>query len=250
MFGRGGDDEEAATLVQEALDCKPNDREFRAYLEHLVEMIGSPVSSGSGFVCAEGGYILTNNHVVAGPGKLWVRVSGQKEVPAKVIAADESQDIALIQLDDTTGAAGTLKPLKISASPLGRGAEVGAFGYPLGDILGGEVKFTKGAISALPSKGTENMYLLQVEVNHGNSGGPLCNMGGQVVGIVSAKSNSQGGNDSYGMAIPAEVAIAYLKAHLPGYKGPPAKDPPKLDGWDKVDPIVSPSVLMIVKKMR
>ena len=94
------------------------------------------------------------------------------------------------------------------------------------------------------------MYLLNCEVNHGNSGGPLCDMHGQVVGIVSAKSTSQGGNDSYGMALPAEVAIAYLKEHLPGYKDPAAKDAPKLEGWDKVDALVSPSVLMIVKKIR
>ena len=116
MFGRGGDDEMAATLVQEALDCKPNDPEFRAYLQHLVEMIGGPVSSGSGFVVAEGGYILTNNHVVAGPGKLWVRVSGQKEVQADVIAADEKRDIALIKLQDPATA--SLKPLKISPNAL------------------------------------------------------------------------------------------------------------------------------------
>ena len=52
------------------------------------------------------------------------------------------------------------------------------------------------------------------------------------------------------MALPAEVAIAYLKANLPSYKTPAAKDAPKLEGWDKVDSLVSPSVLMIVKKIR
>jgi hypothetical protein len=71
------------------------------------------------------------------------------------------------------------------------------------------------------------------------------------VGIVSAKSFASKGVESYGMALPGAVAINYLKANLPGYK-PPAAAPAaaKFDGWDKVDELVNPSVLMIIKRMR
>lgn len=249
LFAKAKDSEDAARFLQEAVDCHPNDPELKAYLDGLAEMVGGPISSGSGFVCAPGGYILTNNHVVAGQGKIFVRITGeQKEGQAEVVAADPKRDIALIHLLGDAGA--KLKPLKISSTALGRGAAVSAFGFPLGDVLGGGLKLTTGVISALPNKESEEMYLLNCEVNPGNSGGPLCDMHGQVVGIVSAKSFSSKGVESYGMALPAEVAIAYLKEHLPGYQPPAGAAAAKLDGWDKVDQLVSPSVLMIIKRMR
>jgi S1-C subfamily serine protease len=250
LYAKAKDPEDAARYLQEAIDSHPTDPELKAYLNELSEVVGGPVSSGSGFICATGGYILTNNHVVAGQGKIWVRIAGQeKEAQAEVMAADEKRDIALIHLLENAGA--KLKPLLISPVALGRGAAVSAFGFPLGDELGGGLKLTTGVISALPNKESDEMYLLNCEVNPGNSGGPLCDLRGQVVGIVSAKSFASKGVESYGMALPAEVAIEYLKANLPGYKPPaPVAAAAKLDGWDKVDQLVSPSVLMIIKRMR
>jgi S1-C subfamily serine protease len=123
------------------------------------------------------------------------------------------------------------------------------FGYPLGDVLGGGLKLTKGAISAPPDKGRGGMYLLDCKVNHGNSGGPMCDKRGQVVGLVSAKT-SVGDADSYGMALPPNTMADFLEAHMPDFKAAPTTDGKFLGDWDEVYAQVSPSVVMILKRMQ
>ena len=92
------------------------------------------------------------------------------------------------------------------------------------------------------------MYLLDCTVNPGNSGGPLCDKRGLVVGLVSAKTFGGEGVGSYGMARPTNGVADFLKAQLPGFKPATGQGAAKLAEWSDVDALVSPSVVMILKR--
>jgi S1-C subfamily serine protease len=117
--------------------------------------------------------------------------------------------------------------------------------YALGETLGGGLKLTKGVISAFTEDENVPGLLLDLRVNPGNSGGPMCDTCGNVIGLVSAKSLSNEKVDSYGMARPAQFLAAFLQQHLPAYWPLPAKTR-KLE-WQGVDRLVSGSVVMVVK---
>lgn len=207
-----------------------------------------PLSSGTGFVIHQSGYVLTNHHVIEGPGELYVRLSYLNDmVPAEVVAQDSASDMALLRLRLQQGS--KMRTMTVAPGQVRRGARVAAFGYPLGDILGRELKLTTGVISSLPEISSGNMLLLDCRVNPGNSGGPLCNSRGEVVGMVTAKSTTDYGLDSYGMAIPADTLDRFLRSHCPGYgitNSPPLSDASNSD-WDVVDRLVSPCVVMVLK---
>lgn len=159
--------------------------------------------SGSGFVFTENGYIITNQHVVAGAVQLKVSLSSGEIVDAKLIGADKQTDVAVLKIE-TEG----LKALPIGNSSKVRVGEfVLAIGDPISaDELSGSVTF--GIISALSREinieGFVNEYLqTDAAVNPGNSGGPLINMRGEVVGVTSAKYTSAG-VDEYGQNISSE----------------------------------------------
>jgi S1-C subfamily serine protease/thioredoxin-related protein len=245
--------EEAARFVDAGLACKPKDPEILARLQDAQANLqfGDVLGFGTGFVVASGGYILTNNHVITSEDydddelRVFVQVAGQKEpAPAKVLAQDEGHDIALLQVADASVAA--LAPLQISQRKIGRGVQVAVFGYPLSDAVGAGLKLTTGGISGLPDAANNGMLLLDCRVNPGNSGGPLCDRQGHVIGMVTAKTSGHG-VESYGMAQPADVLNAFLSKRLRGYK-PPDFPPGAALEWDEVDSRVSGSVLMIVVK--
>ncbi|MDX1944915.1 MAG: trypsin-like peptidase domain-containing protein [Pirellulaceae bacterium] len=207
---------------------------------------GNVLATGSGFVVAEGGYILTNLHVVDGGQKLLVRFPEQAgSVPATLVAQDVEHDMALLQVDPT--AAKGAKPIAIAGDQLGRGTSIGAFGYPLNDVVGDGLKLTTGIISATHRQTHHGLMLLDCRINPGNSGGPLCSNNGCVAGMVTAKSHGGADIESYGMAIPGEKILAFLKAKVPGYVAPPIASASTAAGWDEVDRKVSPSVVLILK---
>ncbi len=249
LLFNAGDPQNAAAFIEGAYNCNPSDPRLKTYLGQLHDMITSPESFGSGFVFADGGYVLTNNHVIAGDGNIFVRVPGTKiEIPADVVRASAQLDVAVIKM---RGDIPPIKPLRLAATTLGRGTEVVAFGYPLGQD---DIKLTQGPISAPPSE-RDRFYVLDLRVNPGNSGGPLVDMKGEVVGIVSAKTVARGEMvDSYGLAIPGSVATAFVKQLLPATSGYQALSPdesaklPEQDKLTKVDAIVSPAVVQIVKR--
>jgi S1-C subfamily serine protease len=176
-----------------------------------------------------------------------VRIPGAKEpAPAELVAHDDDRDIALLKVK--LPEAEKYKPLALNAGGVRRGAAVAGFGYPLGDTLGTGLKLSAGTVSAVPDE-SNNRYLLDLTVNPGNSGGPLCDRRGNVVGMISEKTGSEGIADSYGLAIPAADLIKFLDQRLPPSAKRPAADISETDlGWDKVDERVSSGVLMIVKK--
>jgi len=160
--------------------------------------------SGSGFVVSSAGYILTNAHVVDGALKITVKVFGEEqERDALLIGMDSETDIAVLKVKDAV-----LKPLKLGDSDQVRvGEYVLAIGNPLStDELANTITF--GIISATKREVTIDNYTnnyLQTDaaINFGNSGGPLINMNGEVIGINSAKTITAG-YDALGNAVSVE----------------------------------------------
>jgi hypothetical protein len=246
---------EALEYIEKARGYEPEDawlvfmlRQMEAYIR------GYGGGSGSGFVVAADGntrYVLTNHHVVKGEGKASVRLPGREEsVPAKVIAKNSDRDMALLKMEVPEGI--ELEPLhvaaeEVAAEEVAAGAEIGVFGFPLGVEFGTEVTFTWGHVGRIREEDEERMLILDCRVNPGNSGGPICNTQGHVIGMVTLKIGGWG-MDSYGVALPAEDLRAFLKKHLPEYEKQqsPEAGQSRLE-WDEINRIVSPSVVMIVK---
>lgn len=169
-----------------------------------------PRGIGSGFVISADGYILTNNHVVDNSNGIFVTMTNGKEYKAKVIGTDARTDIALIKID-----ASGLKPIPIGDSnKLRKGQWVLAIGSPFG--LDSTV--TAGIVSAINRDTGDYLPFIQtdVAVNPGNSGGPLINLQGQVVGINSQIISRSGGFMGISLAIPIDEVmrvVEQLKAH-------------------------------------
>ena len=160
-------------------------------------------SLGSGFVIDEDGIVITNNHVVANAEDILVRV-GEKEYEAKVIGADPYMDIAVIKMETKD----KFKTVSFGDSSKARvGDWVVAIGNPFG--LGGTV--TSGIISArnrqIGLTRYEDFIQTDASINQGNSGGPLFNLKGEVIGINTAIiAPGQSGSIGIGFAIPANAA--------------------------------------------
>ena len=157
---------------------------------------------GSGFIISEKGIVITNNHVIQGAEDILVRVNGDKEFKAKVIGADPGMDLAVLQMQTDE----KFKPVKFGDSDKARiGDWVIAIGNPFG--LGGTV--TSGIISArnrsIGLSRYEDFIQTDASINQGNSGGPLFNMDGDVVGINTAILG-QSGSIGIGFAIPSNSA--------------------------------------------
>jgi thiol-disulfide isomerase/thioredoxin len=239
----------AARCFKSGLACNPADPNLRAVLKKAAT--GRLVlSSGTGFVVSPDGLLLTNHHVIEGPGRVMVQPSrgGQAvgdPLPATVVAKDPEKDIALIRVNLPPRV--RLQPVNVAGrrSPQ-RGENVLVLGYPLADRLGSGIKLTEGVITGLPEASTANLLLISAKVNPGNSGGPLCDVAGNVIGMVTAKSPSGERIESYGMALPASELEAFLRRHLPSYRPAPYRTR-RARNWAEVDRRISPSVLQILK---
>jgi serine protease Do len=160
---------------------------------------------GSGFVINKSGVILTNNHVIAGADEVWVQLSDERRFEARVVGSDPSIDVAVVKLKSPPG---DLRPVQIGNSEQVRvGDYVLAIGNPLG--LGQTV--TMGIVSAknrmLGGRITQYEDFIQTDaaINQGNSGGPLFNFKGEVIGINSAILNPAVAMN-IGFAIPINLA--------------------------------------------
>ncbi len=160
--------------------------------------------SGTGFIISTDGYIVTNNHVVANADEITVTLDTDNEYPAELIGADDKTDLAVLKIEKTG-----LTPAVLGSSGDVQVGEVAiAIGNPLGLTLADTV--TAGIISATNRKVTVdgNEYtLLQTDaaINNGNSGGPLLNAYGEVIGINNAKIAASG-VEGLGFAIPSDIA--------------------------------------------
>jgi len=168
--------------------------------------------SGSGFIIdAQHGYIVTNNHVVAGAEKLVVSLADGRNITAKLVGADDRTDLAVVQIADTKNLTATQLG---DSTILQVGEPVVAIGNPGGQEFARSV--TAGVVSAtnrildLPGEASFNLIQTDAAINPGNSGGPLVNYQGQVIGINSAK-NQEAGFEGMGFAIPISDALPTIK---------------------------------------
>jgi serine protease Do len=160
-------------------------------------------SLGSGFIIDPAGYVVTNNHVIEGADEVSVTLQDNTTLKAKIVGRDESGDLALLKVDSD-------KPLPTVAFGDSAAMRVGdwvlAIGNPFG--LGGTV--TAGIVSARGRDIHQGQYddFLQTDaaINRGNSGGPLFNMDGQVIGINTAIFSPSGGSIGIGFSIPSNMA--------------------------------------------
>ena len=157
---------------------------------------------GSGFIIDENGIVITNNHVIKGADDIYVKANGDKDYKATIIGADPLSDIAVLKIDTKD----KFKPVKFGDSDKARiGDWVVAIGNPFG--LGGTV--TAGIISArnrsIGLSRYEDYIQTDASINQGNSGGPLFNLNGDVIGINTAILG-QSGSIGIGFAIPSNSA--------------------------------------------
>jgi len=158
---------------------------------------------GSGFIVAPEGYILTNAHVVADASEVTVRLTDRREFTAKVVGVDRRSDVAVIKIDGKD-----LPTVRIGdPAKLRPGEWVVAIGSPFGF----DNSVTAGIVSALSRSVPDSQYtpFIQTDaaVNPGNSGGPLFNMAGEVVGMNSQIYSRTGGYMGISFAIPIDIAI-------------------------------------------
>ena len=160
-------------------------------------------SLGSGFIIDKDGYIITNNHVVDKADSIQVTLFDNQRLEAKLIGKDPKTDLALIKIE----AKAQLQPVTFGDSDKIRvGDWILAIGNPFG--LGGSV--TAGIVSAksrdIESGPYDNFIQTDASINQGNSGGPMFNMSGEVIGISSAIFSTTGASQGIGFAIPVNLA--------------------------------------------
>ena len=173
-------------------------------LEGLEQVPRMPrMSSGSGVIIDPSGIVLTNNHVVAGGGKIVVKLHDGREYEAADVKTDPNTDIAIIRIK----ADGSLPFATLGDSDEMR---IGDWVLALGQPFGLENTVTAGIVSAkgrnIGMMNHEEFIQTDAAINPGNSGGPLVNLQGEVVGINTAISSSSGGFQGIGFAVPVNVA--------------------------------------------
>ena len=163
-------------------------------------------AEGSGFVIDGDGHIATNQHVVDGANKITVTFADGTKAGAKVVGTDSSTDVAVIKVDAPKS---ELHPLQFADS---NGVLVGDGVVAIGSPFGLEGTVTTGIVSALnrtiqaPNNFTINGAIqTDAAINHGNSGGPLLDADGHVIGINAQIESDSGGNDGVGFAIPSSI---------------------------------------------
>jgi len=173
-------------------------------------------STGSGFFISSNGYILTNHHVVNGASSITVTLAGGETRDAAIIGSREDSDLALLRVE---GEGYPFLPLGDSDN-LKVGLPIAAIGNPLGSLAG---TMTEGIISGMNRDITirnfnETMLQISAAVSPGNSGGPVLNMQGEVVGIVTAKSQ-ENNSEGIGFAIPSNTVRVLVDDIMAGITG-------------------------------
>lgn len=187
------------------------------------------LSAGSGVIVNREGHVLTNSHVVAACRNIRVSLEGQPAQAASVVARDAGNDLAVLKA--------SFRPTDVARfredKPLRAGDGVVAIGYPMSSLLSREPNVTAGVISAMAGiKGDKRHYQVTAPVQKGNSGGPLADMNGNVVGIISSKLDAMKIADKTGdlpqnvnFAIKAELARQFLTDNGVAYETAPAGTP-------------------------
>ena len=161
---------------------------------------------GSGFVISEDGYVVTNNHVIEGADEITIEFFSGQELVAKVIGTDPKTDIALLKVEATT-------PLPFVSFGDSNGARVGDWVIAMGNPLGQGFSVSAGIVSARNRalSGTYDDYIqTDAAINRGNSGGPLFNMDGEVIGVNTAILSPNGGSIGIGFSMASNVVTRVI----------------------------------------
>jgi serine protease Do len=195
-------------LGQDENDSEPDMQglppEFRQFFRHFQTPRRGPSRGvGSGFIIDPSGIVLTNAHVVDGADNVNVKLTDKREFTAKVLGVDKTTDIAVLKID-----AKNLPSVKTGDPAQTR---VGSWVVAIGQPFGFENTVTSGIVSAKSRALPEDSYVRFIQtdaaVNPGNSGGPLFNLKGEVIGINSQIFSRSGGSQGLAFAIPIDVAM-------------------------------------------
>jgi putative serine protease PepD len=176
-------------------------------------------AEGSGFVVDTSGDIVTNDHVVTGATAIKVRFQNGTTVKATLVGTDPSTDVAVIKVNVS---ASELHPLTFaSSSAVEVGQPVAAIGSPFGlpeTLTSGIVSAVNRTITAPNNYSISGAIQTDAPINHGNSGGPLLNASGQVIGVNAQIESDSGGNDGVGFAIPSDAVKSVADTIISGGK--------------------------------
>lgn len=204
----------ARVNMPDAPQFDPNDpfgEFFRRFQPQIPRGEGAPTHGlGSGFIIRPNGLILTNAHVVDGAQEVTVKLTDRREFKAKIVGVDKPTDVAVLKIEADN----------LPVVPLGQPAQSGPGDWvvAIGSPFGFENSVTAGIISAKSRSLPEETYVpfiqTDVAVNPGNSGGPLFNLNGEVIGINSQIYSRTGGYQGLSFAIPIDVALKVEKQLL------------------------------------
>jgi S1-C subfamily serine protease len=192
------------------------------------------VSSGTGFIITASGHVLTNNHVIDGCSDIAVRRNGELPQPAGLLFTDQTNDLALLKID---GSFTDSQIATIRVVPgVKAGEDVAVYGFPLAGTLSDTGNIVGGNISALAGLGSDvRLFQISAPIQPGNSGGPLLDKAGNVIGVVNAKLDELKMAASAGLmpqnvnfAIKASIATNFLDAHGIEYRLPSSEPLPDL----------------------
>lgn len=183
--------------------------------EDLMDLFRSQVPSrpiyavGSGFIIDPAGYIITNNHVIMHAARIIVKLDSGEELPARLVGNDEETDLAVLKVT-------TNKPLPFVKLGDSDKMEVGDWVLALGSPFGLEKTVTAGIISQKgrqtpTSSAFQRFIQTDAAINQGNSGGPLVNMDGEVIGVNSQIATSNGGSSGIGFALPSTETLSVYR---------------------------------------
>lgn len=200
---------------------------LRDVITHRGATEDGPASSGSGFFVTRSGMVITNRHVVRGCSRLRVRADSIAPVNARVVAVDQTDDLALLQADESAPAFAAFRGGR-EARP---GDDVVAVGFPLNGLLADQVNVSTGSINALAGMYNDTHTLqMSAPVQPGSSGGPLFDGSGNVVGVVVTKLNAKVVADAMGdipqnvnFALKASVARQFLDSNGVRYETAPSE---------------------------
>ncbi len=171
---------------------------------------------GSGVILTKDGIIATNNHVIEGAKKINIQMLYENDIQnmnAKILRTNPNNDLAILKIDDKKFKGFSDIPYVIKNDTVDIATEVYALGYPLAlSIMGTDVKFTEGRISSKTGfQGDVTSYQISNPIQPGNSGGPVFNYDGEIIGIVSSKVQSKAA-DNVGYAIKSSHIFTFIDA--------------------------------------
>lgn len=210
---------DAAFINEKLINANPITNSFLGRFEKAgenPEETGNAIKGGSGFVISESGYVVTNFHVINNSNKVELSFnidSSTVTYEAKVIATDQANDIAILKIDDNKFTGFDKLPYTLS-DEYSVGEKVFTIGYPQPELMGTDFKYTSGEINSLT--GMENnasMMQISVPIQPGNSGGPLFNEKGDIIGITTSTLNPFY-TAKYGNSIPQNVNYAVKSDYL------------------------------------